>query len=126
MEGWGGVGTEIWDEDDNVIENMSIIAPPSDTALVDPDMIAGRWLLPGEEKALVVADSIYKTYPNLQPGDTILVKVPGQHVAEWTVVGVFRFISMVGDTLAYSDYDYVADLLDLPNQAYSYRVITDD
>jgi putative ABC transport system permease protein len=105
---------------------MSIIAPPADTALLDPDMVAGRWLLPGEEKALVVSDSIYSTYPDLQPGDTILVKVPGQRVTDWTVVGVFRFISMVGDILAYGDYDYITDLLDLPNQAYSFRVITDE
>ncbi len=126
VEGWGGIGTEIWDEDDNVLENMSVIAPPSDTALLDPDMVAGRWLLPGEEKAVVVSDSIYKTYPDLQPGDTILVKVPDQRVADWTVVGVFRFISMIGDTLAYGDFDYITDLIDLPNQAYSYRVITDE
>jgi putative ABC transport system permease protein len=126
IEGWGGVNTEVWDEDDNIIDNMAIIAPPSDTTLVDPDMVAGRWLLPGEEKAVVVSDSIYDSYPDLEPGDTILVKVPGYRVEDWTVVGVFRFISMVGDTLAYADYDYVADLLDLPNQAYSYRVITEE
>ena len=40
----------------------------------------GEDLLPGEEKELVVSDSIYSTYPDLQPGDTILVKVPGQRV----------------------------------------------
>jgi putative ABC transport system permease protein len=125
LEGWGAVYTEIWDQDDNPVENMTIIAPPSDTALLDPDMVAGRWLLPGEEKAVVVSDSIYNTYPDLLPGDTILVKVREQRVAEWTVVGVFRFISMVGDTLAYGDFDFIADLLDLPNQAYTYRVITD-
>jgi putative ABC transport system permease protein len=125
VEGWGAVYTEIWDEDDNVVENMTVIAPPSDTALLDPDIVAGRWLLPGEEKAVVLSDSIYTTYPNLQPNDTILVKVPGQRVTEWTVVGFFRFVSMAGDTLAYGDYEYIADLLDLPNQSYSYRVITD-
>ena len=59
-------------------------------------------------------------------GDSILVKVPGKQVEDWTVVGVFRFISMVGDTLAYADFDYITDLINLPNQAYSYRVITDE
>ena len=126
VEGWAGIGTEIWDEDDNVIENLSIIAPPSDTALLDPDIVAGRWLLQGEEKAVVVSDSIYKIYPDLQPGDTIRVKVPEERADEWTVVGVFRFISMVGDTLAYGDYDFVTRLLDMPNQAYSFRVITEE
>jgi len=126
VEGWAGVGTEIWDEDDNVLDNMSVIAPPADTALLDPDIVAGRWLLPGEEKAIVVSDSIYELYPDLQMGDSILVKVPGKQVEEWAVVGVFRFISMVGDTLAYADFDYITDLINLPNQAYSYRIITDE
>jgi len=124
LEGWGGVSSEIWDKDDNVVDNMFIIAPPYDTALVDPDIIAGRWLYPGEEKAVVAADTIYGYYPDIQPGDTIIVKIPGQREEEWNLVGVFRFVSMVGDTLAYADYDYIADLLDLSNQAYSYRVIT--
>jgi putative ABC transport system permease protein len=124
VEGWGGISTEIWDENDNVVENMFVIAPPSDTNLLDPDLIAGRWLHPGEEKAVVTSDSIYEFYPDLQPGESILIKVPGRRVEAWTVVGVFRFISMVGDTLAYADFDYVADLLNLPNRAYSYRVIT--
>jgi putative ABC transport system permease protein len=104
---------------------MTVIAPPAETALVDPDIVAGRWLHPGEEKAIVAADTIYETYPDLEPGDTIRVKVPGRRVEEWAVVGVFRFVSMVGDTLAYADYDYVADLINLPNKAYSFRVITD-
>ena len=124
VEGWGGISTEIWDQDDHVIENMFVIAPPSDTSLLDPDLIAGRWLHPGEKKAVVTSDAIYKFYPDLQPGDSILIKVPGKRAEAWTVVGVFRFISMVGDTIAYADFDYVADLLNLPNQAYSYRIIT--
>ena len=124
VEGWGGVGSEIWDEDENVLDNMMVIAPPSDTNLLDMEVIAGRWLLPGEKKAVVTSDSIYGSYPDLQPGDSILVKVPGHREEEWTVVGVFRFINMVGDTLAYADFDFVADLLNLPNKAYSFRVTT--
>jgi len=124
VEGWGGIGAEIWDENDDVLDNMFIIAPPYDTDLLDPDIIAGRWLLPGEKKAVVPADTIYSYYPDIQPGDKITVKVPGQRDEEWTVVGIFRFVSMVGDTLAYADYEYVADMLDLSNQAYSFRVMT--
>jgi putative ABC transport system permease protein len=124
VEGWGGITAEIWDEDDNVIENMNVFAPPADTVLLERDVVAGRWLYPGEEKAVVVSDSIHNFYPDLQPGDTILVKVSGHSVEEWTVVGIFRFISMAGDTLAYADFDFVADLINMPNQAYSYRVIT--
>ncbi|MDF1512900.1 MAG: FtsX-like permease family protein, partial [Anaerolineae bacterium] len=107
--------------------NMQIIAPPADTNLLDPDLIAGRWLHPGEEQTVVVADSIYDYYPDLEAGETIRVKVPGHPVEVWTVAGVFRFISMVGNyTLAYADYDFIAGLLDLPTQAYAFRIITEE
>jgi putative ABC transport system permease protein len=126
VEGWGAASGEIWDDEENVLDNLQIIAPPPETNLLDPDIVAGRWLLPREEKALVVSDTIYDFYPHLQPGDTILVKIPGELEEEWQVVGVFRFISMLGDTLAYADYEFIADLQNLPNQSFSYRVITDD
>ena len=126
LEGWSGAGGEIWDEDDNVLENLGIIAPPADSDLVDVDLVAGRWLEPGENKAIVVSDTIYDTFPELEPGDTIPVKIPGERVDDWAVVGVFRFISMLGDPIAYADFDFIADLYDTPNQAASYRVTTDN
>ena len=124
VEGWAGMFAEIWDEEDNVIENLRVLAPPSDTTLLDPDLVAGRKLIPGEERALITADSIYNFYPDLQPGDAILIKVPGKPVEEWTVVGIFRFVDMTGDTMAYADYDFVTDLLNIPNKAFSFKVIT--
>ena len=125
LEGWGGAAAEIWDAEDNEIENLFLIAPPVDTSLLNPDIVAGRWLEPGERKAIVVSDTIYDTYPDLEAGDTIRVKMPGHRVDDWSVVGVFRFISMLGDPIAYADFDFVADLLDQPNQALSYRVTTE-
>ena len=125
MEAWLGAGAEIWDENDDVIANMSIIAPPSDSILIEPDIVAGRWIEPGEKKALVVSDAIYNHYPDLLPGDTIIVKLPGEREAEWAVVGVFRFIDMIGDTLAYADADYIAKLQSMENRAASFRLITD-
>jgi putative ABC transport system permease protein len=126
LEGWGGASGEIWDADDNVLENLFIIAPPSDTELLEPDIVAGRWLMPGEREAIVVSDTIYDTYPDLEPGDTIRVKLPNERAEAWTIVGIFRFISMLGDPIAYANFDFVADLQDTPNQALSYRVTIED
>ncbi|MFC1878713.1 ABC transporter permease [Chloroflexota bacterium] len=126
MEDWGGAVGEIWDADDNVVANLSIISPPNDSALLDPDIVAGRWLLPGEEKALVVSDTIYNYYPDFQPGDTVIVKLPGKREDQWAVVGVFRFIDMIGDTLAYADYEYIAGLQGMDNQAFSFRLILEE
>jgi putative ABC transport system permease protein len=125
MENWGGTSGEIWDADDNLVANIGMISPPADSVLVDPDIVAGRWLLPGEEKALVVSDAIYNSYPELQPGDELIIKLPGRREEAWRVVGVFRFLDMIGDTIGYIDSGYLARLQNLENRAYSFRLITD-
>jgi putative ABC transport system permease protein len=124
VEGWGGSAGEIWDENDNLVTRLSIAAPPQDTQLLQPDFVAGRWLLPGEKNALVISDAIYSFYPDLKPGDSLRIKIPGQREAEWEIVGVFRFASMLGDPLAYANFDYMAEETHTLNKAASYRVVT--
>jgi putative ABC transport system permease protein len=124
VEGWGGTAGEIWDENGNVVTRLSISAPPQDTQLLHPDFVAGRWLLPGEKNAMVVSDTIYSFYPDLKPGDKLMVKIPGRQEEQWKVVGIFRFVHMLGDPLAYANFDFIADRTHLPDQAASYRVIT--
>jgi putative ABC transport system permease protein len=126
MEAWGAAAGEIWDANDDVVTNLSIVAPPAATDLLEPDIVAGRWLQTGEKRALVVSDAIYDFYPDLQPGETIMIKIPGENVAEWTVVGVFRFINMIGDPLAYADSVYISSLENLESRSSSFRLITDD
>ena len=126
VEGWGGAAGEIWDENDNVVTRLSIAAPPQDTQLLHPDFVAGRWLLPGEKDAMVVSDTIYSFYPDLKPGDKLIVKIPGRQEEQWEVVGIFRFVDMLGDPMAYANFEFVAGEMHMPNQATSYRIITED
>jgi putative ABC transport system permease protein len=125
VEGWGGAGGEIWDETDEVVTDLSIIAPPQDTQLLNPQLLTGRWLLPGEQKALVISDSIYNYYPDLEMDDELIIKIPGNREERWNVVGVFTFVDISDNPLAYANFEYIADMLGLPNQASSYRIITE-
>lgn len=88
-------------------------------------MMAGRWLLPEDEKALAVSDSIWNDYPDLQPGDTLRIKIPGNPVEAWPVVGVFRFTDMIGDSLGYANNETVSRLMNAPGQAANFKVVTD-
>ena len=126
LEAWGSAGAEVWDEDENVLFNMGIIAAPGDTQLLDVDLVAGRWLNPGEEKAIVIADSIYDTFPDLEPGGSLLIKMPGHIEEYWEVVGIFRFVSMVGDPIAYADFEFIANRTNRESRATSFRIITED
>jgi putative ABC transport system permease protein len=125
VEGWGGAGGDILDESGEVVTGFMIIAPPEDTQLLDPDIVAGRWLTPGEKKAMVISDTIYNFYPDLQPGDSLNVEITGDREEAWEVVGIYRFVDMLGDPMAYANFDYVASKVNLQNQASSFRVIID-
>jgi putative ABC transport system permease protein len=125
VEGWGGTSGEIRDANDHLVTRISIVAPPQDTRLLRPEFVAGRGLAPGEKSAIVVSDTIYKFYPDLKPGDSLLIRLSGRQTEKWKVVGIFQFVNMLGDPLAYANFDFIADELHLPDQAASYRIITE-
>jgi putative ABC transport system permease protein len=124
VEGWGAASGDILDQTDESITGLTLVAPPQGSQLVDPDIIAGRWLLPGEKKAMVVSDTIYNFYPQLQPGDELSVEITGNRAEEWAVVGVYRYVDMFGDPMAYANFEYVADKTNTPSQSISFRLIT--
>jgi putative ABC transport system permease protein len=126
IEGWGAARGDIWDENDEVVTNLNILAAPVDTKLLQVDIVAGRWMEPGEVNAMAIADSILEDFPGLKPGDSLRVKLPGQPVEDWTVVGIFRFVSMVGFPLAYADFNFISNETNLQGQSVSYRVVTED
>jgi len=126
LEGWGAASVDVLAPDDSVLETIQIMAPPAKSKLVNPDIVVGRWLEPDERKSLVVSDSIFDLYPDLKPGDTLRVDTPEDRQEDWTIVGVFRFTGDMDDVLGYADYSFISDLQDMPNQALTYRIITDD
>lgn len=124
VEGWTAASGDLLDENDNLVSKLSIVAPPQNSRLLNLKLVAGRWLLPGEKQALVVSDSLYLTYPNLKPGDELILKLPGQRRESWTVVGVFPFLAMFGDPMAYANFDYLAAQNHTPNRTLTYRILT--
>ncbi len=123
VESWGGAMADVLDENDKVVSNLIVVAPPEDTTLLDPEIMAGRWLEPGDDKVLVVSDTIWDEYPDFEPGDTLRIEIPGQRIEEWPVVGIYRFIDMAGDMLGYANYETIARLTNTPGQATNFRVI---
>ena len=125
VEGWSGAITEIWDENDNRITGLSISAPSEDSQIEVPDILEGRWLLPSDRESMVIADSIYSIYPDLRAGDRLIVKIPGNLEESWEVVGIFRFVDLLGDPLAYANFDIISEKVKLPGKATSFRIITE-
>ncbi|HRX03455.1 MAG TPA: ABC transporter permease, partial [Anaerolineae bacterium] len=125
VEGWGQTMAKIVDDADNEVANLILQAPPAGSTLLKADMIAGRWLLPEDDKVLVVSDSIRTNYPDLKPGDTLRVEINGNRAEEWPVVGIFRFTDMLGDSLGYANDETISRLTGTFGQASTFKVVAD-
>ena len=92
IEGWAYAAAELLNPDESVGQNMTILAPPAGSELVSPQLVSGRWLQPGDEKAITVSESILDKYPAIKPGDEVLLKMNGKDDL-WKVVDYFQLTS---------------------------------
>ena len=123
VEGWQFVSGEVLDEKDQVLENVNIFGPPADSQLIEPILVAGRWIRSDDVRKLAVSEGALQYFPNLKPGDPIKLKIDGRE-ENWEVVGIFKFVDREG-VLAYAPYDYVSRVNHLVNRAYSFRLVTE-
>ena len=124
VEGWTATTAEILNPDGSVARDLTIIAPPADTPLVEPELINGRWIQPGETQTVAVGDAIYDVFPDIEPGDTISLKLANDKEEDWTVSGVFRFTNQLTNVFGYSDYESIARMQISPEQAPIFRIGT--
>jgi putative ABC transport system permease protein len=126
IEGWSGGSGEVVDSLGNVLENVQVSAPPAGSSLIDLALTEGRWLLPGDDKAIVISDAIKITHPGIGPGDTLRMSLSGGPEEEWTIVGMFSFPPMLGDSLAYVPLESLSGAGHAPSHIAAYRLNTSD
>jgi putative ABC transport system permease protein len=126
IEGWSGAGAEILDRNGDILEHLAITAPPAGSTLIDPEITVGRWLLPGDDRAIVTSEAIRSTFPDIVPGDTVRLSLSGGPEEIWTLVGMFSFPSFVGDPLAYVPLESLSGAQRAPSHLTSYRLVTSD
>jgi putative ABC transport system permease protein len=123
VEGWAYASAEALYPDGTVADTITILAPPANSTLVSPIMVSGRWLQPGDRKAITLSEGILAKYPGLVPGQTIRLKI-NAHEDDWTVVGIFKFVTQQG-TVGYGTYEYISRITHTTAHSFTYRVVTD-
>ena len=123
VEGWAYASAEVLYPDGTAADTITMLAPPADSKLVSPIMVAGRWVQPGDQKAIAISEGIRQKFPGLSPGQTLRLKVSG-HEDNWLVVGIFKFVNQQG-TIGYSTYEYVSKITHTTNHSFTYRIVTD-
>jgi len=122
VEGWQYASIELLNPDDTVAENSFVLAPPAESELVTPLLTAGRWIHKDDVRKLAISEAALVPFPNLKPGDYLNIKIDGRKET-WEVIGIFKFVDQQG-IVAYVPYEYISQVENLANRAYSFRVVT--
>jgi putative ABC transport system permease protein len=86
-EGWRFSNAHRVRPDGTESEMIFLRATRADSALVQPKLVRGRWLLPEDENAVVVNTFLLKEEPDIRVGDQVTLKIERRETV-WTVVGV--------------------------------------
>lgn len=124
VEGWAAARSELVQEDGSAGEQVSLVAPPATSTLVEPIMIEGRWIQEGDRNAITLSEMFLTRYPGLKLGDTINLQVNGKNT-EWVVVGIYQFAGKNGGYSAYTSYDYLSELTGQVGKSATFRVVAD-
>lgn len=125
VEGWAAARAEIMLDEYTPGENVQMQGPPVDSELIQPIMLKGRWIKPGDENAIVLSELFLSKYPDIQIGDTLRLKVNDQKT-DWKVVGFFQFAGKNVGLIAYTNYDYLAKITHSPGKSFLYRIVAQD
>jgi putative ABC transport system permease protein len=111
----GVMSTDVWLQestrmvrpDGSETAMMYMFAPTvSETSqIVSPALVAGRWLLPEDENAVVVPSVLLRDEPHLQLGGEIVLKIGGKE-RSLTIVGTYIGTSFAA--MIFTPYDYLA------------------
>jgi putative ABC transport system permease protein len=111
-----------WDGSES--QTFSVVGAPAGSDLLQPRLVRGRQIRPGDGHAVVVNTDVLDSEPGLRPGDEIVLSVGGQPATPWRVVGVAQRI-VVGPVL-YADRATLSRAAGEPALAKRLVVVTRD
>lgn len=121
-EGWRVQGAALKHPDGSVSPDYRVYAVQPASDFVQPTVVAGRWLLPADENAVVVNTTLLKDEPSIQLGRDVTLKIGGRE-STWRVVGIVR--GALDIQAFYANYDYYGRALNEVDRASSVQVRTE-
>ncbi len=105
-EAWGFASARRQRPDDTESDTIQLVAPPANTKFLLPQLVSGRWLLPGDQNAVVLNTEVTKEESDIQVGDDITLSLEGRDTT-WRVVGIVQ--GVLAGPIAYANYPHFAE-----------------
>jgi putative ABC transport system permease protein len=106
VESWLTVGATRVEPDGSLGSSLRFYGVPLGQETIVPTLMAGRWLLPEDGNAIVIASGLLRFMPDLRVGDEITFEI-GDRESSWQIVGIV-LLPGNGVSLAYANYPAVA------------------
>ncbi len=87
VESWRGARASVVTADGASSDAFTVIGLPAPSRLMQPAVVAGRWLHAGDDGALVLGLSLARENPALLPGATVILAIDGVQ-RSWTIAGI--------------------------------------
>jgi putative ABC transport system permease protein len=112
---------QLVNENGDAAESVEMMGAPPESTLIEPILVRGRWLIPGDENAIVLNEAFISRYPDLDVGDTITLYVNRREV-DWTIVGFFQFVGN-DSFIVYVPLDYLNAVTGNINRASNFQIV---
>ena len=123
VEGWLTAEGKLQKPGAKKEDTVVFVAPPSDSTLIKPMMVSGRWLTPEDRNAIVIGNHLQKIRPDLKLNDWVKIKINDKWT-NWQIIGFYRMPGNVDPPLLYTNYDYLGNETGMPNRVFELRAIT--
>lgn len=122
-EGWLTYNGKILSPDGEQEDGIAFVAPPSDSTLIQPSLVEGRWIMPGDKNVIVIGNHLLAIRPDLKVGDWVTIKLDQKKI-RWQIIGIYRMPGNIVPPLVYTSYEYLAYQVGMTGQVFELRVIT--
>ncbi len=119
-EGWSIENGFIVHADGSEGDRIEIVGLPDNAQTIEPRLVTGRWLLPGDTNQVVINEDLTARETGLRVGDKISIKFNGQE-RSFEVIGIASK-HMMGARV-YMNYSQMAKLTGRYNQVDTMRVL---
>jgi putative ABC transport system permease protein len=107
--------------DGNESDDIGVIGTRYDNDLIHATLLSGRWLVPGDQNAIVISTDTLRDETDLAVGDDVVLKY-GQRELTWRIVGIYQ--GGLAPPRGLASYEYLTNIIRQPRRAGWIQVVT--